>query len=173
MPIIYFATTSVHSDVNWNAKRSFSLSIITFLGNSSENSFSNCLFTAFEISVLENQKRTAFVLQNCPMVGNDADTFLGIAAVIDKDADKHATGLPLSNADGQVLVELGKAAGLEDVGEHIGGDFGIPLLQAPHAVGGEIGGDKGNHDRHHDGGIDEWTEQPQRREAGRIHHNDL
>jgi hypothetical protein len=107
------------------------------------------------------------------MVGDDADTFLGIAAVIDKDADKHAAGLPLSNADGQVLVELGKAAGLEDVGEHIGGDFGIPLLETPHAVGCEIGGNESNHDRHNDGGIEKRTEQAQRREAGRVHHDDL
>jgi len=95
----------------------------------------------FEISVpRESENETAFVLQNCPMVGNDADTFLG-------DRRRSSTKMPTSHGQPgcplirmrmvRFWVELGKAAGLEDVGEHIGGDFGIPLLQAPHAVGGE------------------------------------
>ena len=84
------------------------------------------------------------------VVGDDGDALLRIAAVVDEDAGEHAAGLPLANADGQVLVELGEAAGLQDVGQHVGGDFGIPLLEAAHAVGREIGGDEGNQERHHE-----------------------
>ncbi len=110
---------------------------------------------ALEIAVLEDQERAAVVLHDRSMVGDDADAFLGIAAVVDEDAGEQAAGLPLPDPDGQVLVELGEAAGLQDVGQHVGGDFGIPLLDAAHAVGREIGGDEGNQDRHHAGGIDE------------------
>ena len=84
-----------------------------------------------------------------------------------------AAGLPFADPDGQVLIELGEAAGLQDVGEHVGGDLGVPLLDAAHAVGGEIGGDEGDQHRHHDGGIDERAEQPERREAGGVHHDDF
>ena len=90
-----------------------------------------------------------------------------------KIADQQAARLPFANADGQVLVELGEAAGLQDVGQHVGGDFGVPLLEPAHAVGGEIGGDEGHHQRHHAGGVEERAEQPERREAGRIHHDDF
>ena len=107
------------------------------------------------------------------MVGNDADTFLGIAPIIDENADKYAAGLPFSNADRQVLIELSEAAGLQNIGQHIRGDFGIPLLQAAHAVGRKIGGNEGNHDCHYQGGIEERTEQPERRKAGSVHHDDL
>ena len=107
------------------------------------------------------------------MVGNDGDAFLGVAAIIDKNAGEHAARLTLANADGQVLIERGKAAGLQNVGEHVGGDLGVPLLDAAHAVGRQVGRDEGNHDRHHAGGIEERKEQPERREARRIHHDDL
>ncbi len=43
-------------------------------------------FEAFEISVLENQERTAFVLHDRAVIGHDADALLGIAAVIDENA---------------------------------------------------------------------------------------
>ena len=107
------------------------------------------------------------------MVGDDGDAFLGIAAVVDEDAGEHAAGLPLADADRQVLVELGEAAGLQDVGQHVGGDLGVPLLHAAHAVGREIGGDEGDQQRHHAGGVEERAEQPERREAGGIHHDDF
>ena len=50
------------------------------------------------------------------MVGDDADALLGIAAVVDEDAGEQAAGLALADADGQILVELREAAGLQDVG---------------------------------------------------------
>src|SRR5260370_34644028 len=71
-------------------------------------------FEAFEISVLKYQKRSALVFQDRAMVGDDADTFLWVTAVIDEDADQHAAGLPLANTDGQVLIELSETAGLQD-----------------------------------------------------------
>jgi hypothetical protein len=83
------------------------------------------------------------------------------------------TTSPFADPDRQVLVELGEAAGLEDVGEHVGGDLGVPLLDPPHAVGGEIGRDEGDQQRHDAGGVEERIEQPERREAGGIHHDDL
>ncbi|MGY4332401.1 hypothetical protein ACVWWG_006818 [Bradyrhizobium sp. LB7.2] len=46
-------------------------------------------------------------------------------------------------------------------------------LIPPHAVGGEIGRDEGDQQRHHAGGVEERIEQPERREAGGIHHDDL
>jgi len=61
------------------------------------------------------------------MVGDNADAFLWITAVIDEDTHKQAAWLPLSNSDGQVLIELGKAAGLQNVGQHIRSDFGGPI----------------------------------------------
>ena len=90
-----------------------------------------------------------------------------------KMPDEHAAGQAFADPDRQVLVELGEAAGLQDVGQDVGGDFGIPLLDSAHAVGGEIGADKGHHQRHHAGGVEERAEQPERREAGGIHHDDF
>ncbi|MFK4699097.1 hypothetical protein ABIF42_004691 [Bradyrhizobium diazoefficiens] len=54
-----------------------------------------------------------------------------------------------------------------------GGDLGIPLLDPPHAVGRKIGRDEGDQQGHHAGGVEERIEQPERREAGGIHHDDL
>ena len=52
--------------------------------------------------------------------------FLGIAAVVDEDADQQAAGLAFANADRQVLLELREAARLQDVGEDVGGDLAVP-----------------------------------------------
>ena len=57
--------------------------------------------------------------------------------------------------------------------EHVGGDLGVPLLDPAHAVGSEIGADEGDHQRHHAGGVEERAEQPERREAGGVHHDDF
>ncbi len=107
------------------------------------------VFEALEIAVFENQKRAAIVFQDRSMVGDDADAFLRIAAVIDEDADQQAARAAFANPHRQVLVELGETSGLQDVGEHVRGDVRIPLLEAPHAVRSQIGSDKGHHDRHH------------------------
>ena len=101
-------------------------------------------FEALEITVFQNQKRATLVLHHRAMIGDDADAFVRIAAVVDEDSGEQATGLPLANPNRQVLIELREAAGLQNVGEHVGGDVGVPLLQPPHAVRGEIGGDKSN-----------------------------
>jgi len=90
-----------------------------------------------------------------------------------RSAYQQAAGLAFANPDGQILVELGKAPGLQHVGEHVGGDLRIPLLQPPHAVRREIGGDKGNQQRHHAGRIEERAEQAERRESRRVHHDDF
>ena len=92
---------------------------------------------SLEVAVLEDQERTVVGLQHRAVVGDDGDALLRIAAVVDEDAAEHAAGLPFADPDGQVLVELGEAAGLQDVGQHVGGDLGVPLLDPAHAVGGE------------------------------------
>ena len=104
---------------------------------------------ALQIAVLEHQERAVAAFDHGAVVGNDADALLGISAVVDENADQQATGLALADADGEILVELGKAAGLQDVGQHVGGDLGVPLLDPPHAVGREIGRDEGDQDGHH------------------------
>ena len=50
-----------------------------------------------------------------------------------------------------------------DEGPHIGGDFGVPLLASAHGVRSEVGGDEGDQERDDHGGIEERTEQPDRR----------
>jgi hypothetical protein len=45
------------------------------------------------------------------VIGDDGDAFLGVATVIDEDADQQATRLSFANADRQVLVELCEPAG--------------------------------------------------------------
>ena len=45
-------------------------------------------FEAFEVAVLENEERSALVFHHGPVVGDDADALLRIAAVIDKDPDQ-------------------------------------------------------------------------------------
>ncbi len=130
-------------------------------------------FEAFEIAVLKHKIRSALVLKNGAVIGDDGDAFLRVAPVVDKNAGEHAARLTFADADGQVLVELGEAAGLQDVGEHIRGDLGIPMLDAAHPVRGEIGGGEGDQKRHHTGGVKERPEQPERRQAGRVHHDNL
>ena len=130
-------------------------------------------FEALQISVLKDKKRTGLILQDRPVVGDDADAFLWIAAVIDKDANEHAAGVPLPDSDGQVLIELCEPAGLQDVGQNVRCDFSVPPLQAAHPIRREIGGDERNHDRHHDGGVEKRTKQPKWRKSGSIHHDDF
>ncbi len=130
-------------------------------------------FQPLEIAVFENQERSALVFQHRSMVGDDADAFLWIPAIVDEDAGEQSARPSFPDTDGQILVELGEAAGLQDVGEDVRGDVGVPLLDSAHAVRREIGRDKGDHHRHHAGGVDEGEEQPERRKAGGVHHDDL
>jgi hypothetical protein len=92
------------------------------------------------------------------VVRDDADTFLRVAPIVDKDADEQAARLSFPNPDGQVLIELCEPAGLQDVGENIGGDFSVPAFEAAHAIRCEIGGDERHHQRHNHGGIQEREE---------------
>ena len=79
------------------------------------------------------------------MVGDDGDALLRVALIVDEDAGEDAAGQTLADADGQVLIELGEAAGLQNVGQHVGGDLGVPLLDNPaHAVGRQKGCDEGH-----------------------------
>ena len=59
------------------------------------------------------------------VVGNDADPLLWIAAVVNEDPYKEATGLTLPNANRQIWIELRKPAGLQNIRQNIGGDFGV------------------------------------------------
>ena len=79
------------------------------------------------------------------MVGDDRDALFRIAPIVDEDAGEHAAGLALADADCEVLIELGESPGLQNVGEHVGGDLGVPALQTAHAIRRDIGGDEGDH----------------------------
>src|SRR6266478_2104198 len=74
----------------------------------------------FHVSIFENQERAVAVFHHSSALGDNADPFLWIAAIVDEDADEQAAGLPLANPDGQVRVELRKAAGLQDIRQHVG-----------------------------------------------------
>src|SRR5580692_4842202 len=67
-------------------------------------------FETLEISVLENQERAALVFHHRAVIGDDADALLWIAPVVDENADEQTARLPLTDSDGQVLVQLGEAA---------------------------------------------------------------
>src|SRR2546428_458639 len=75
------------------------------------------------------------VLQHRAVIGDNGDALLRIATVVDEDAGKHATRLAFPDPDRQVLIELGETSGLQDVGQHVGGDLGVPLLDPAQAVG--------------------------------------
>ena len=127
----------------------------------------------FEVAVLQHQIGAVLVLQHRAMIGNDGDALLGIAAVVDEDAGENAAGLPFPDTNRQVLVELGETSGLQDVGQHVGRDLGVPLLDAAQAVGSKIGCDEDDQERHDASGEEKWAEQPVWGKAGGIHHDDF
>src|SRR4029079_2036870 len=124
-------------------------------------------------AVLQHQVGAALVLQHRAVVGDDGDALLGIATVVDEDAADVAGGAAFADASRQVLVELGETSGLQDVGQHVRGDLGVPLLDPAQPVGREKGRDEDDDGGDHAGGDQERPEQPEWREAGGVHHNDF
>src|SRR5204863_8321532 len=84
---------------------------------------------ALQRAVLEDQERTALALYHDAVVGDDAVALLGIAPVINENADQAPAGLPFPHEDRQSDVERLEAAGLQDVGDNVSGYFSVPLFQ--------------------------------------------
>ena len=82
------------------------------------------------------------VLHDLALLGDDGDALLGIAPVVDEDADQQAVGPALADVEGEAPLDRGEAAGLHDVGDEIGAHLGRPVAQLAQAHGRDIGADR-------------------------------
>ena len=122
-------------------------------------------------AAFEHEIDAAVVLEDLALLGENRHAVLGIALVVDEDAEQLAVRPPLADVQHQAAFDAGEAAGLNDVADEIGADLGRPVPQLAQAPGREI--DAERHDEQRDDGADheEGHEQHLRRHAGRIHHD--
>ncbi len=72
-----------------------------------------------QVTVFQNDERTAVVLDDGAVIGHDVDPLGGVTLVVDEHADQHAAGTALLNAQGE-LAQLDELPGLDHVRQHVG-----------------------------------------------------
>ena len=98
---------------------------------------------------------------------------VGIAAVVDENADQKAVRPPVGNVERKIAAYCGEAARLHDIGEDVGAHLRAPVAQFAQSARRDISGNGGDQERYDQRRSKEWPQQPPRRHAGRIHHDDL
>ena len=94
---------------------------------------------ALQIAVFENQKEPLSFFSTVPWSAMMLTRSFG--------SRRSSMKMPASRPPGwrsrmrivRFVIELREAAGLQNVGQNVGGDLGVPLLEPAHAVGREIG----------------------------------
>ena len=128
---------------------------------------------ALQVAVFQDQERAIVVLQDCAALGDDRDTLLRIAPVVDENSDQQPLGLPFAHPQGEVALDLDEFAGLQHVAEHVGRNLALPGLEPAQAVRGHVSRDdedqRGDHRRHEQ----ERPEQLPGLHAGGVHDDDF
>ena len=77
-------------------------------------------------AVLQHEKGAALVFHDLALLGQNGRPLLGVALVVDQDAEQLSVGAPPANVQRDPLFQLDETTGLHDVGDKIGVNFGCP-----------------------------------------------
>ena len=130
-------------------------------------------FEPLDAAAFEHQERALVVLHDLALLGEIGGMFIGIAAVVDENADQETVRPAVCDVESEIAADRREAAGLNDIGEDVGAHLRTPVTQFTQAARRDIGGDDGDQDRNHEGCGEKGPQQPPRRNAGGIHHDDL
>ena len=98
---------------------------------------------------------------------------IGVAAVVDEDADQETVRPAVGDVESQIATHRRETARLYDIGEDVGAHLRAPVAQFTQRARRDIGGNCGDQERNDQRRGKERPQQPPRRHAGRIHHDDL
>ena len=99
-------------------------------------------FEPLDAAAFEHQERAVVVLHDLALLGEIGGVLLGIAPVVDENADQEAVRPPVGDVEGEIAADGGEAAGLHDIGENIGAHLRRPIAQFAQAARRDIGGDR-------------------------------
>ena len=80
-------------------------------------------------AAFQHQERAVVVLHDLALLGEIGGVLVGIAAIVDEDADQQAVRPPVGDVEGEIAADCGEAAGLHDIGEDVGAHLRAPVAQ--------------------------------------------
>src|SRR5271155_3930129 len=99
--------------------------------------------------------------------------FLGIATVVEEDADQQSIGTPIGDVESKVTAYRRETTRLHDIAEDIGANLGSPIAQFTETKRRNVDRNSGDQERDYQRHRYEWTNQAPRRNAGGVHHDDF
>src|SRR4029078_1525454 len=82
---------------------------------------------ALQNSIFKNQERSIVAFQQLANLGNDGDTFVGIALVVEENSEQLAIGTAFANVERYAALDRGEAARLNDGADDLGVHLGDPV----------------------------------------------
>ena len=77
----------------------------------------------------QDQERALVVLHDLALLGEIGGVFIGVAAVVDEDADQETVRPAVRNVESEIAADRGEAAGLNDIGQNVGAHLRTPVTQ--------------------------------------------
>ena len=124
-------------------------------------------------AVLQDEETRAIAVDQFALLREQGHPLLRIALIVDHDAQQITVRPALPQTDGHAIAQGHETSGLQDVRDDVGADFREPIAQHAQALGREIRADNSHQQRHDDCNVQKRTEELRRRNACRVHHDDL